>query len=129
MGLGPPSRHAAALASGWLPVGAVAVLATVVLRECGVPVRTTAAFGAYLLLGLVVPGRLIWRAARLRSNSLVEELAGGLIVGYAGEFLAYLPARAAGMPYLVVVWPIAVMLTFACVPRLRRFTLRRRLGA
>ncbi len=121
MGLDPPSGRAAALASGWLPAGAVAVFATVVLREYGVPVRTTAAFGAYLLLGLIVPGMLIWRAARLPSSSLIEDLAGGLIVGYGCEFLAYLPARAAGVPYLVVVWPIAVMLTFACVPRLRRF--------
>jgi len=64
---------------------------------------------------------LIWRAARLRSSSLAEDVAGGLIVGYACEFLAYLPARAAGVPYLVVVWPIAVMLAFACVPGLRRF--------
>jgi hypothetical protein len=121
MGVDRPSGRAAALASGWLPAGAVAVLATVVLREYGAPARTTAAFWAYLGLGLIVPGMLIWRAARMRSSSLIEDLAGGLVVGYAGEFLAYLPARAAGAPYLVVVWPIAVMLTFACVPRLRQF--------
>ncbi|MGR6924001.1 hypothetical protein ACU635_57890 [[Actinomadura] parvosata] len=49
-----------------------------------------------------------------------EEVAGGLALGYAVEVLAYLPARAVGMPLLVVVPPAVVIGAFACVPGLRR---------
>ncbi|MFC7590121.1 hypothetical protein ACFQYP_45360 [Nonomuraea antimicrobica] len=53
-------------------------------------------------------------------RSLPEDLAAGLALGYAVEVLAYLPARAAGLPLLVLVPPVAVVGAFVCVPRLRR---------
>lgn len=76
---------------------------------------TVLTFGAYLLVCLVVPGTLLWRAARGRAASLAEDLAPGLAVGYAVEVLGYLAGRT------VLVAPVAVLLAFVAVPRLRRF--------
>ncbi|WP_170247096.1 hypothetical protein, partial [Nonomuraea zeae] len=52
--------------------------------------------------------------------SRAGEVAAGLALGYAIEVLAYIPARAAGLPLLVLVPPAAVLGAFACVPGLRR---------
>ncbi|AQZ66828.1 hypothetical protein BKM31_40105 [[Actinomadura] parvosata subsp. kistnae] len=55
-----------------------------------------------------------------RGWAAAEEVAGGLALGYAVEVLAYIPARAVGMPLLVVVPPVVVIGAFVCVPELRR---------
>ncbi|WP_344618802.1 hypothetical protein [Dactylosporangium salmoneum] len=112
-----PARRAAA---AWVPPATVAVLVAAGLKFYGVPLPTTAMFAGYVLLGVVLPGTLIWRAIRGRSGWLVEDLAAGLAVGYAGEVLAYVPARAAGAPLLFLAWPAAVLAAFVAVPRLRR---------
>ncbi|TYB47596.1 hypothetical protein FXF51_57810, partial [Nonomuraea sp. PA05] len=55
-----------------------------------------------------------------RGWSLSVEVAAGLAVGYAVEVLAYIPARAVGVPLLVLVPPVAIVGAFVCVPGLRR---------
>ncbi|GAA0812409.1 hypothetical protein [Spirilliplanes yamanashiensis] len=105
----------------WLPAPAVALPILALVHHYGVARSDLALFGAYVALGIAVPGTLLWRAARRRSGSLAEDLAPGLAVGYAVEVVAYLVARAAGAPRLVVVAPAVVLLAFLAVPRLRRY--------
>ncbi|HYN93499.1 MAG TPA: hypothetical protein VES42_06590, partial [Pilimelia sp.] len=105
---------------GWVPAG-VALLATVaLLAGYGVPARDLAAFAAYLLLAIALPGTLLWRAGRGRPGLLPADVAAGTAVGYAVEVLAYVAARAAGAPRLALLAPVAVLVAFATAPRLRR---------
>ncbi|MBF8187621.1 hypothetical protein ITP53_18140 [Nonomuraea sp. K274] len=127
MALAPPESALAGprvpsgrLGSGWVPAGVVCVGAVVVFLCCGVSVRDLTVFAAYIGIGVALPGTLLWRAFTGGGSSPAEDIAAGLALGYAVEVLAYLPARAAGVPLLVLVSPVAVIGTFACVPRLRR---------
>ncbi|MEU4509846.1 hypothetical protein AB0G05_10145 [Nonomuraea wenchangensis] len=107
---------------GRLPAPAVGVGVVVVFLWCGVSVRDLVAFGGYLGGGVALPGVLLWRALTGgRAWAGLEELAAGLAVGYAVEVLAYLPARAVGMPRLVLVPSVLVVGAFVVVPGLRRF--------
>ncbi|WP_433057712.1 hypothetical protein [Dactylosporangium sp. CS-033363] len=108
------------LPPAWAPPAALAVLTTAALAYYRVPVPTTATFAAYVALGIVLPGTLIWRAVRGRSGWLVEDLAAGLTVGYAGEVLAYIACRALGVPAATVAWAAGTVAVFLAVPRLRR---------
>ena len=71
-----PTRR---LSPAWAPPALVAVLVTVGLAYYRVPLLTTAIFVAYLALGIVLPGTLLWRAVvhrpAGRSGWLVEEVA------------------------------------------------------
>ncbi|MCA2224402.1 hypothetical protein [Nonomuraea aurantiaca] len=104
----------------WVPVGLVVLVAVAALVWRGVSVRDLAVFGGYIGVGVLVPGTLLWRALAGGRGSLAEELAAGLALGYAVEVLAYIPARAVGLPLLVLVWPVTVIAAFVAVPRLRR---------
>ncbi|MGW0199630.1 hypothetical protein [Nonomuraea sp. NPDC003201] len=105
---------------GWVPAGVVCAGAAVVFLWCGVSARDLAVFAAYLGAGVMLPGTLLWRALTGGGRSTAEDVAAGLAMGYAVEVLAYLPARAAGVPLLVLVPSAGVLCAFACVPRLRR---------
>ncbi|MEV4011262.1 hypothetical protein AB0J35_12225 [Nonomuraea angiospora] len=105
---------------GWLPAGVVCAGAVAVFLWCGVSARDLAVFAAYLGAGVALPGTLLWRALTGGGRSAAEDVAAGLALGYAVEVLAYLPARAAGAPLLVLVPSAGVLCAFACVPRLRR---------
>ncbi|WP_188191013.1 hypothetical protein [Nonomuraea sp. SYSU D8015] len=108
------------IGSGWLPAGLVGMAAVVVFLWCGVSPRDLAAFAAYVGIGVALPGTLLWRALAGGGRSVAEDVTAGLALGYAVEVLAYIPARAAGLPLLVLVPPVAVIGAFACVPGLRR---------
>lgn len=104
----------------WLPAAALAALTAVVLSRFGVSARDIAVFAAYVALCLVVPGTLLVRALHRGERTLTEELSLGLAAGYAVEVLAYVAARWAGTPLMVLAWPAATYAAFAAVPRLRR---------
>jgi hypothetical protein len=107
--------------SGWLPAGLVGVLSAVTLYQSGVAVAELVTFAAYALGAVVVPGTLVWRAARGGPSDLVTDVAAGTAVGYALEVAAYLPARAAGAPLLALALPAGIVVAFVAVPGLRRF--------
>ncbi len=86
----------------------------------GVAPRTVVVFGGYVLGALVVPGTLLWRVFGPPARSLAEEVAAGTMLGYAVEVLGYLPARAVGLPALVLVAPGLTLAAFALAPGLRR---------
>ncbi|WP_214412863.1 hypothetical protein [Sphaerisporangium fuscum] len=119
----PPAGRGKArrlITSGWPPAALTAALTVTVLARYGVSPRETAVFGAYLLLCVALPGTLLVRATFPGARTLAEDLALGLTLGYALEVLAYMPARAAGAPLLVLLWPLTVYGVFVLVPRLRR---------
>ncbi|MFI6733610.1 hypothetical protein ACIBI9_11840 [Nonomuraea sp. NPDC050451] len=105
---------------GWAPAAVVCAGAVAVFLWCGVSARDLAVFAAYLGAGVALPGTLLWRALTGGGRSTAEDVAAGLALGYAVEVLAYIPARAAGAPLLVLVPSAGVLCAFACVPRLRR---------
>ncbi|NUW42415.1 hypothetical protein [Nonomuraea rhodomycinica] len=105
--------------SRWLPAAAVLAYAVVALRLYGVGARDTAAFALYAALALALPGLLWARALYRRAHALPEQVALGLTLGYAIEVLTYLPARALGLPLMVLAWPLGTYALFLAVPRLR----------
>ncbi|MDH2424124.1 hypothetical protein [Sphaerisporangium sp. TRM90804] len=107
-------------ASGWPPAALLAGLTVAALRHYGVPAGVTAVFAAYLLLCVALPGVLLVRALHPGPRPLAEDLALGLTAGYAAEVLAYVAARAADRPLLVLLWPAVTYAAFLLHPRLRR---------
>ncbi|GAA2895273.1 hypothetical protein GCM10010517_59990 [Streptosporangium fragile] len=120
---GLPSRAAPvpprARLTRWLPAASVAALTVPVLLHYGVSARDLALFCAHITLGVALPGVLLVRALYGRARTPAEEIALGVVLGYALEVFAYVAARAAGAPLLVVAWPIATYAAFLAVPRLR----------
>ncbi|MBB2911630.1 hypothetical protein FHS43_002903 [Streptosporangium becharense] len=104
----------------WLPAASVAALTVPVLLRYGVSPRDLALFCAHLALGVALPGVLLVRALYGRARTPAEEIALGVVTGYALEVFAYVAARAAGAPLLVTAWPVATYAVFLAVPRLRR---------
>ncbi|WP_329083742.1 hypothetical protein [Streptosporangium sp. NBC_01469] len=103
-----------------LPATCTAVLAYATLLLYGVSATDLTLFTAYLILGLTLPGTLIIRATYPGERTLTEEIALGTALGYALEIFTYIPARATGLPLLVLTWPIATYTLFLTVPRLRK---------
>ncbi|XVQ82601.1 hypothetical protein ACQP2K_27570 [Microbispora siamensis] len=121
-GLPPAARRGAGapLKSRWLPAVAVTALAAAVVLYYGVAPRDLLLFGVYVVVCLAVPGTLLLRALYRGRRTLAEEIALGLALGYALEVFTYIPARAIGVPLLVLAWPVTTYALFLLVPRLRR---------
>ncbi|MEV0968137.1 hypothetical protein [Microtetraspora glauca] len=121
-------RHRRSRLARWAPAALALVFAAAVLGLNGVSIRDLAVFGLYLALALALPGVLLVRAlygavrgdGKDAGRTAGEELALGVTLGYAIEVPAYIAARAAGHPLLVLLWPAAVYAAFLAVPRLRR---------
>lgn len=94
-------------------------LIVAVLSFYGVPIRDQALFGAYIALGLAVPGVLLIRVLYPGTRTPTEEISLGLALGCALESFAYIAARAGGAPLLVLAWPISTYAAFLAIPRLR----------
>lgn len=107
--------------SRWLPAAAAFVGGAATLLWFDVPPLDLVKFFAYVLGALTVPGALLWRVAHRGSRPLVEDLAAGTAVGYAGQVLCYVPARAHDLPLLPMLFPLGVIAAFAGAPGLRRF--------
>ncbi|MGR6321386.1 hypothetical protein Q2K19_18820 [Micromonospora soli] len=105
-------RYAPALAG-------YAVVATVLL-VADTPVAALARWTGYAVLAVLLPGTLVFRALRRRPHTLVEDLAMGAAVGLVLELAAWAACTALGVPGWLRLWPLAVLVPFAAVPRLRR---------
>lgn len=105
---------------GLLPAAVLAVVTAAALRLHEVPLGDTALFAAHVGLVVTLPGTLLWRALCGGARHLPVELAAGTALGYTMEILAYLPARALGMPRYFLLWPLLTIVAFLGVPRLRR---------
>jgi hypothetical protein len=106
---------------GWLPPIVAIVGAGWVLDYYEVPPAELATFGAYLLLVIMLPGTLLWRALSGGSRFLVLDMAAGSVLGYALEVVAYIGARWVGYPLLALLVPAVILVAFVSVPPLWRF--------
>ncbi|MER7006191.1 hypothetical protein ABT297_24540 [Dactylosporangium sp. NPDC000555] len=107
--------------SGWWPAGLVFAATAAVLHRYGVSLVTFAVFAAYVGLAVTLPGLLLWRLIHRGSRGLGEDLAVGTAVGYGVEVLAYVPARALGVPLAALAVPAAIVASFAGFRGLRRY--------
>ena len=55
--------------SGWIPAGITVVAVAVALLTHGISVSETLRFAAYCVLGLVLPGLVLWRLLVPRAGS------------------------------------------------------------
>jgi hypothetical protein len=105
----PLARAAHLARSGWTPAVVLAAVVTGLQLASGTSARDLLAFSAYAVLALVLPGTLLWRLLRPTARRLwLEDVVFGAVLGYAVEVVCYVAARAAGVPLLVLAWPVAV---------------------
>jgi hypothetical protein len=107
--------------TGWAPAALLLVCLAVLLHHYHVTYVDLVKYTLFLALLICLPGTLIWRAVTRRAHAFGEEVAAGTAVGFALEVLTYIPARALGLPLLVLVWPVATVVVFAAVPALRQY--------
>ncbi|SCL17310.1 hypothetical protein GA0074692_0139 [Micromonospora pallida] len=113
-----PTRRPVAVRVAPALVGYAVV--AVVLLATGTPAVDLARFTGYALLAVLLPGTLVYRALRARPHTLVEDLAVGAAVGLVLELAGWAVFTGLGVPGLLWLWPLAVVLPFVAVPRLRR---------
>ncbi|MEH0937143.1 hypothetical protein [Micromonospora psammae] len=113
-----PRRRRAA--GRYAPALAGYAFVAVTLLAAGTPALDLLRYTGYAALAVVLPGTLVWRSLRRRPHTLVEELAMGAAVGLVLELVGWAVFTAAGVPDRLWFWPLAVLLPFALVPRLRR---------
>ncbi|MFG1847589.1 hypothetical protein [Micromonospora carbonacea] len=113
-----PARRPAALR--YAPAVAGYAVVAAALLATGTPVADLARWTGYALLAVLLPGTLVFRALRRRPHTLVEDVAFGAAVGLVLELAGWAALTAAGLPHLLWLWPLAVLVPFAVVPRLRR---------
>ncbi|MGC5020901.1 hypothetical protein [Micromonospora sp. DT47] len=102
------------------PAMATYAFVAAVLLAAGTPGTDLLRYTGYAGLAVVLPGTLVWRAVRRRSHTLIEDLAMGAAVGLVLELAGWAGLTAAGLPGWLWLWPLAVLLPFAALPRLRR---------
>ncbi|BBH65819.1 hypothetical protein ACTI_25040 [Actinoplanes sp. OR16] len=114
-----PVRHSRRLwaAVPWL---LPAISAYWVLHYYDTPDKQIALYAVYLLLAVVVPGTLVFRAAFGSRGNLPEDLGLGAATGLLVLLAGWALAAATGLQHLLIGWPALVMALFAAVPGLRR---------
>ena len=101
------------------PLLSTLLVATVALLRTGVPAQACLAYGAYVAVGVVVPGTLLHRWVAGYGESLLVDVAWGAVLGLMLELLAWAAATAAGVNRFLWIWPLAVVLAFAVARPLR----------
>ncbi|MFJ9693491.1 hypothetical protein [Kitasatospora sp. NPDC101183] len=121
---GAPSGAAARLAR-FLPALAAYGLLVALLLASDTSPGDVARYTFYAAWGVVLPGTLVFRALRRRPHTLIEDLAFGAVVGLVLELAAWAVLVGLGLQSAATAWPLAVVVPFAAVPRLRRHWLPR----
>ncbi|WP_132285205.1 hypothetical protein [Kribbella sp. VKM Ac-2568] len=91
-----------------------------VLAGTGVGNGDILRYSAYFAGCVVLPGVLLLRAFAPGRRTWPEDVGTGIVVGLSYELLGWALFTAAGTQQWLVVWPAAVLVVFAAVPRLRR---------
>lgn len=108
------------LAARFVPWVLALVAICLAMTQTGVPPFDLLRYGAYLVLGLALPGTLVLRSLVRQRRSLIEDTTLGTVVGCVIELVALGLASLLGLQHWLGVWPILVIVAFAVVPRLRR---------
>lgn len=109
----------------WSPLVVGVGYFAVVLLAAGTAPVDLLRYGAYVLLAVILPGTLVYRALRRRPHTLVEDVAMGAAVGLVLELPAWAGYAALGLGGWLWTWPAVIVAVFAGVPRLRRHWLVR----
>jgi hypothetical protein len=104
----------------WLPLAATLTYLMGVLLAADTAPSDLLRYAAYVLLALLVPGTLVYRALRGTPHTLVEDVAMGAVVGLVLELPAWALASVFDLRAWLWAWPLAVVAAFAAVPQLRR---------
>jgi hypothetical protein len=102
------------------PAGAVVGLAAAALLRYDTEWSAVLRFAVLLGVGISLPGTLCWRALRGNVDGFVADVAFGTGLGMALSMLTYLLTRAAGVPLLVLAFPLITIVLFGAVPGLRQ---------
>lgn len=108
-------------ASRLLPGIAIWAAAAGVLVVYDTPWSAVLLYSAYLALGIMLPGVLVWRLLRGNTDGLAADLPFGTGFGFALSILSYIPGRALGVPLLPLVVPVLTIGAFLAVPGLRKY--------
>jgi hypothetical protein len=92
-----------------------------VLASTGVGNGHILRYSAYFTGCVVLPGVLLLRAFAPGRRTWPEDVGIGIVVGLSYELPGWALFTAAGIQQWLVVWPAAVLVVFAAVPRLRRY--------
>ncbi|MFE2726639.1 hypothetical protein [Kitasatospora sp. NPDC059327] len=106
--------------TAFLPAAAAYLFLVVLLLAADTSVSDVARYTFYVLWGVMLPGTLVFRLLRRRPHTLVEDLAFGAVVGLVLELAAWAVLVGLGLQSVATAWPLAVVIPFAAVPRLRR---------
>lgn len=104
----------------WAPLVAAVSYAVAVLLAADTDPLDLLRYAAYVVFALIVPGTLVFRALRGSPHTLVEDVAMGAAIGLVLEVPAWAAFAALDAPGWLWLWPLAVIVPFAAVPRLRR---------
>ncbi|MEV8376896.1 hypothetical protein AB0P21_29405 [Kribbella sp. NPDC056861] len=106
---GPRETGAGTLAGRMaaLPV----LLLVLVLLIARAPVFDVLKFGLFLMVGVLLPGLVIWRLIGAYRRNLVEDFAAGFAIGTAAQLIVYLAASSVGLQRWAWGWaPIVLVL-------------------
>lgn len=111
----------------WLKAGAplFLIVAVVWMMYGQASGGTVLALSRFWILGLALPGFLLWRIATPRRLNLVEDVAAGSVVGVSVLVLVYLGCSAFGLQRWAWLWIVPVLVAATSVPALRRRWMRR----
>jgi hypothetical protein len=77
-------------------------------------------YAAYVAFAVALPGTLVYRSLRRTPHTLVEDVAMGVAIGLTLELAAWAAFSALHLQAWLMLWPAAIIVPFAAVPRLRR---------
>ena len=97
----------------------VIVGAAACLVATGTPFGATVAYLLYAVAAVLVPGTLVARTLLGHGESLLVDLAWGVVVGFALELLGWALFTMMGVNHLLLAWPAAIVAAFVVVPGLR----------
>ncbi|WP_327134210.1 hypothetical protein OG311_29950 [Streptomyces sp. NBC_01343] len=117
---GEVGRPAVHLLWRFLPGLTAYLFLVVLLLLADTSASDVARYTGYALWGVLLPGTLVFRALRRRPFSLLEDFAYGAVTGLVLELVAWFTLVSLGAQSVAVAWPLAVVIPFAAVPRLRR---------
>ncbi|MBB5837325.1 hypothetical protein [Kribbella italica] len=87
----------------------------------GVPLATVLGYDLYFVVGVVLPGLLLVRAFWRSTGNWVEDFALGAAVGIVYQFAGWAGFTALGIQPWLKLWPAALLVAFAVVPKLRQY--------
>jgi hypothetical protein len=104
-----------------LPWIAPALAWTIGLLTTDTPVGYVALYAAYLVVAIVLPGTLVYRAVRGSHGNLPEDFGMGAATGLLALIVGWALCAATRLQTFLPAWPLLVIALFLAVPRLRRY--------